>query len=236
MGLAASVGLAGWANAVDISPAQGAAPSQAVSPDFLLNAATLDVVAIIEQDRDFQAGRPMKAAPLIETRILPLFDFVRMTRMAVARNWRLASPAQQTALTSEFKTLLVRSYSTALSAYRDPVIEFQPLRTALDATEVTVRSNVKQAGRERMAIDYDMEKTPAGWKVYDIKVGGVSLVTTYREAFFEQVRDGGVDGLIRSLSDQNRPRDPSPQSFKDRSFERLRLTWVLLQGVWRGGE
>jgi phospholipid transport system substrate-binding protein len=178
--------------------------AQAVAPDVLLNAVTSEVIAIIRQDKDIQAGDPAKVADLVETRILPLFDFTRMTRIAVARNWRLATPEQQKALTLEFKTLLVRTYSTALSSYRDQVIEYKPLRVAPDATEVTVRSDVQQSGAERLTIDYDMEKTPAGWKVYDIKIAGVSLVTTYRGTFAGKVRDGGIEGLIKSLSDKNR--------------------------------
>jgi phospholipid transport system substrate-binding protein len=178
--------------------------AQDVAPDVLLKAVTSEVIAIIRQDKDIQAGDPAKVADLVETRILPLFDFTRMTRIAVARNWRLATSEQQEALTLEFKTLLVRTYSTALSSYRDQVIEYKPLRLAPDATEVTVKSDVQQSGAERLTIDYDMEKTPAGWKVYDIKIAGVSLVTTYRGTFAGKVRDGGIDGLIKSLSDRNR--------------------------------
>jgi len=178
--------------------------AQAVAPDVLLNAVTSEVIAIIRQDKDIQAGDPAKVADLVETKILPLFDFTRMTQIAVARNWRLATPEQQKALTLEFKTLLVRTYSTALSSYRDQVIEYKPLRVAPDATEVTVKSDVQQSGAERLTIDYDMEKTPAGWKVYDIKIAGVSLVTTYRGTFASKVRDGGIEGLIKSLSDKNR--------------------------------
>ena len=181
--------------------------AQEVAPDVMLNAVTLEVIAIIKQDADFQAGRPMKVTHLVETKILPLFDFARMTRVAVARNWRLASPEQQTTLTAEFETLLVRSYSAALSSYRDQVIQFKRLRIEPGDTEVTVRSDVTEPGRERTTIDYDMEKTPAGWKVYDVKIGGVSLVTTYRQTFAEKIRDGGVDGLIKSLSDKNRQKD-----------------------------
>ena len=152
--------------------------AQDVAPDVLLKAVTSEVIAIIRQDPDIQAGNPAKVAELVETRILPLFDFTRMTQIAVARNWRLATPEQQKALTAEFKTLLVRTYSIALSSYRDQVIEYKPLRAAPGATEVTVKSDVKQPGKERMTIDYDMEKTPAGWKVYDIKIAGISLVTS----------------------------------------------------------
>lgn len=175
-----------------------------VAPDVLLKAVTSEVIAIIRRDKDIQAGDPAKVADLVETRVLPLFDFTRMTRIAVARNWRLATPEQQEALTLEFKTLLVRTYSTALSSYRDQVIEYKPLRLTPDATEVTVRSDVRQSGKERMTVDYDMEKTPAGWKVYDVKIAGVSLVTTYRDTFAGKVRDSGIQGLIKSLSDKNR--------------------------------
>jgi phospholipid transport system substrate-binding protein len=174
------------------------------APDVMLKAVTAEVLAIIREDKDIQAGDPAKVAELVETRILPFFDFTRMTQLAVGRNWRLAAPEQQKALTLEFKTLLVRTYSTALSAYRDQAIEYKPLRAAPDAAEVTVKSEVRQAGGQRMTIDYEMEKSPAGWKVYDIKVAGVSLVTTYRGTFASLVRDGGIEGLIKSLSDKNR--------------------------------
>ncbi len=178
--------------------------AQDVAPDALLNSITTEVIAIIKEDAAIRAGNTAKVAVLVETRILPHFDFTRMTQLAVARNWRAASPEQQLALTAEFKTLLVRTYSTALSSYRDQVIEYRPLRAAPDATEVKVRSDVRQPGRERLSIDYDMEKTPAGWKVYDIHIAGVSLVTTYRETFASRVRDGGIESLIKSLSDKNR--------------------------------
>ena len=163
-----------------------------VAPDVLLNAVTVEVVAIIKQDKDVQAGNPSKVADLVETRILPLFDFARMTQVAVARNWRVATPQQQKSLIAEFKTLLVRTYSTALSNYRDQVIEFKRLRTAPGDTEVMVRSVMKQPGMDPLNMDYDMERTATGWKVYDIKIDGVSLIANYRETFAARVRDGGV--------------------------------------------
>jgi phospholipid transport system substrate-binding protein len=178
--------------------------AQDVAPDVLLKTVTSEVIAIISQDADIQAGNPAKVAELVETRILPHFDFSRMTQSAVARNWLLATPEQQQALITEFKTLLVRTYSTALSGYRDQVIEYKPLRAEPGATDVTVRSDMRQPGRERLNIDYDMEKTAAGWKVYDIKIAGVSLVTTYRGTFAGKVRDGGIEGLIKLLWDKNR--------------------------------
>ena len=178
--------------------------AQDVAPDVLLKAVTLEVIAIIRQDQDIQAGNAAKVADLVETRILPLFDFTRMTQLAAGRNWNLATHEQQQVLTTEFKTLLVRTYSAVLSSYRDQVIEYKPLRAAPGATEVTVKSDVKQPAKERMTIHYDMEKTPLGWKVYDIRIAGVSLITAYRETFAGKVRESGVDGLIKSLADKNR--------------------------------
>lgn len=178
--------------------------AQDVAPDMLLKQVTSEVIAIISQDKDIQAGNVAKVADLVETRILPHFDFRRMTQIAMARNWSVATPDQQASLTAEFKALLVRTYSAALSGYRDQVIDYKPLRAPAGATEVTVKSDVKHSGRERMTIDYDMAKSPDGWKVYDIKIAGVSLVTTYRDTFAGRVRDEGIQGLIKSLSDKNR--------------------------------
>jgi len=181
------------------------AQAQEPAPDVLVKSITGEVVAVLKQDRDIQAGNPKKIEELIEAKVLPHFNFTRMTRIAMARNWRLATPEQQKDLTGEFRTLLVRTYSTALSNYRDQVIDYKPLRAKPEDVEVTVRSEVKQSGSSQpVAIDYEMEKTPNGWKVYDVKVGGVSLVTTYRDTFTSEVKERGVDGLIKSLAAKNR--------------------------------
>jgi len=181
------------------------AQAQEPAPDVLVKSITEEVVAVLKQDKDIQAGNPKKIEELIEAKVLPHFNFTRMTRIAMARNWRLATPEQQKELTGEFKTLLVRTYSTALSNYRDQVIDYKPLRAKPEDVEVTVRSEVKQSGSSQpVAIDYEMEKTPNGWKVYDVKVGGVSLVTTYRDTFTSEVKEHGVDGLIKSLAAKNR--------------------------------
>ena len=181
------------------------AQAQQLAPDVLVKSITEEVVAILKKDKDIQAGDSKKAAELIETKIVPHFDFIRMTRIAMGRNWRIASPEQQKELAGEFKTLLVRTYSTALSNYRDQQIDYKPLRAKPEDSEVTVRSDVKQSGSSQpVSIDYEMENTSNGWKVYDVKVGGVSLVTTYRDTFASEVRDRGVDGLIKSLTAKNR--------------------------------
>lgn len=204
--------------------------AQDIAPDALLKAVTLEVVAIIRQDKDIQAGNPTKVADLVETKILPFFDFTRMTQTAMARNWRLATPEQQKALTTEFKTLLVRTYSTALSSYSGQVFEFKRLRAASGDTEVTVKSVMKQPGTEPLTMDYDMEKLAAGWKVYDIKIDGVSLITTYRETFAGKVRDGGVDGLIKSLSDKNRQGDVRFRSSQAENFYVMAFVQSFLKG------
>jgi phospholipid transport system substrate-binding protein len=183
----------------------GFAQAQDVAPDALVRNITQDVVTVLKQDKDIQAGDPKKVAALIDTKVLPHFNFTRMTRLTMGRNWRSASPEQQKELISEFRTLLVRTYSTALSSYRDQQIDFKPLRAKPEDTEVTVRTEVKPSGSSQpVSIDYEMEKTPGGWKVYDVKVGGVSLVTTYRETFASEVKERGVDGLIKSLAAKNR--------------------------------
>jgi phospholipid transport system substrate-binding protein len=204
--------------------------AQDVAPDALLKAVTLEVISIIRQDKDIQAGNSTKVAAVVETKILPLFDFTRMTQLAVARNWRLATPEQQKALTTEFKTLLVRTYSTALSSYRDQAIDFKPLRAAPGDTEVTVRSMVKQPGMEALNMDYDMEKIATGWKVYDIKIDGISLITTYRETFAGKVREGGVDGLIKSLADKNRQGDTRTRVHQTENSYFPAIVQIVLQG------
>jgi phospholipid transport system substrate-binding protein len=200
-------------------------------PDAMLNAVAVEVMSILSHDRNHQAGSASRVSGLVETKILPLFDFPRMTQTALARNWRLASAEQQAMLIEEFKTLLVRTYSVALSNYRDRAIEFKRMRTSAGDTEVRVKSWVKQPERELVAMDYDMEKTPAGWKIYDIKVGGVSLIATYRDTFADAVRDKGVDGLINSLSDKNRQDGSGDKASKTSLQDQSRIMFAMLQSA-----
>ena len=171
-------------------------------PDTLMSALTSDVMATLRQDR--AAGRATDLARLVEERIVPVFDFPRMTSIALARNWRLADGEQQAALVTQFKTLLVRTYSQALVEFRDQTIDYKPLRAAAGDTEVTVRSALRRPGVEPLTIDYEMADGLAGWKVYDVKLAGVSLVLAYRESFATVVRTSGIDGLIKELADKNR--------------------------------
>ncbi len=189
-----------------------AVSAQDLAPDAQVKKITNEVIEIIKQDKDIQAGNQKKINELVDANVLPHFNFSRMTALAVGRNWPKANAEQQKILVGEFRALLVRSYSGALSTYKNEVIEFKPLRAAAGDTDVTVKTQVKKPGTESVSIDYSMEKTPAGWKVYDVVVGGVSLVTNYRETFNAEIRDGGVDGLIKSLAGKNRALEPQSSS------------------------
>ena len=179
------------------------------APDALVKRVTDEVLAIMRSDEDSHSGGTRRAAELAEATVLPHFDFVRMTRLAVGRNWRQASDAQKEALTREFRALLVRTYSRSLSVYRDQAIQVTPLALAPAATETTVRTVVIQQGAPPIPIDYSMERGPDGWKVYDVAIDGVSLVISYRDNFDQQVRSGGIDGLLGTLQDRNRPAEPA---------------------------
>ena len=180
------------------------AVAQEPAPDALMKQISAEVVASIREDKAIQTGDAARIGALVEAKILPHFDFRRTTQIAMGPHWRRATPQQQEILTREFRTLLVRTYSGALSGYRDQVIEFKPLRIAPGDTEVTVRSVVKQSGAEPVVIEYDMAKTASGWKVFDVRIAGISLAATYRSAFADEVRNNGVDGLIALLSSKNR--------------------------------
>ncbi len=174
------------------------------APDALVKRVTQDVVATIKADPRIQAGDPARIREVIEVKLLPHFDFERMTALAMGRNWNRATPEQKKQLVDQFRTLLVRTYSGSLSQYRDQVIEVKPLRAEAGASDVVVRTEVVRQGQAPVQIDYGMERIGAEWKAYDVIVGGVSLVTNYRDEFNEQVRSGGVEGLLKALADKNK--------------------------------
>lgn len=174
------------------------------APDVLIKNVTSEVLEIVRKDKDIQSGNYKKAIELVEAKVLPNFNFTRMTALAMARDWRNATPVQQKTLTDEFHTLLVRTYSKALSEYRSQTIEFKPFKMNAADSDVKVRTQINQGGGAKpISLDYYLEKGAAGWKVYDIEVGGISLVTNYREFFATEVRNGGIDGLIKALQAKN---------------------------------
>ncbi len=195
-------GRAAWLFAALIAAALPAWAQEA--PDAMVKRVSTDVLATIKGDPVIQAGNEARIREIIEVKLLPHFDFLRMTALAMGKNWRAATPEQQKRLADEFKTLLVRTYSTALNKYRDETIDFKPLRMNPGDTDVIVRTQVMRQGGQPVQIDYSLEKKADTWKAYDVVIGGVSLVTNYRDEFNQQVQSGGVDGLIKSLSDRNK--------------------------------
>lgn len=180
------------------------AVAQDVPPDTLVKNVTLEVVDLIVKDKDIKAGSRAKLVAVIEAKVLPHFNFTAMTALAMGQNWTKASAEQKKELTEEFRTLLVRTYASALAAYSEQKLDFRPLRAKATDTDVTVNVRVLQPGAQPVTLDYSMEKTANGWKVYDVTVGGVSLVANYRTEFANTVRASGVDGLIKDLRAKNK--------------------------------
>ena len=180
------------------------AQAQMLAPDALAKSVTEDVLAVIRADKDIQSGNQKKVLELVEAKVLPHFSFPHMTQLAMGRNWRAANPEQQKKLVVEFRTLLVRTYTTAFTQYKNQTVEYKPPRMAAGDTDVVVQSLIKQNSGPPIAVDYSMEKTDSGWKVYNMKIEGISLVENYRNTFNTEVQKNGIDGLIATLADKNR--------------------------------
>ena len=178
------------------------------APDAMIRKVTDDVLNIVRQDKDIRSGNTKKAIELVEAKVLPNFNFQRMTALAMGRDWNKASPEQKTRLSEEFKTLLVRTYSNALTSYRDQTLRYKPLKMQAGDTDVVVKTEVVQPGAKPIQLDYSLEKQGNDWKVYDVIVAGVSLVSNYRDTFNQEVRANGVDGLIDMLAKKNNQMDP----------------------------
>ena len=178
--------------------------AEMVAPDALAKSVTDEVLAIVRADKDIQSGNKKKVLDLVETKVVPHFNFAHMAQLAMGKNWRQASAEQQKALTGEFRTLLVRTYTAAFTQYKNQTVEYRPLQFAPGDTDVVVKSLIKQPSGQPVAIDYGMEKTDKGWKVYNVKIEGISLVENYRNTFNSEVQRNGVDGLIRSLAEKNK--------------------------------
>jgi phospholipid transport system substrate-binding protein len=180
------------------------AVAAAEAPDALVKRISEEVLNTAKADKSIQVGNISSIVALVEEKILPYVDFERMTALAAGRYWRQATPEQQKQLLTEFRSLLIYTYSGALSQVRDQKIEYKPLRADPANTEVEVRSQVIQSRGEPIQLSYRLEKLATGWKLYDINVMGAWLVETYRGTFNSEITKGGIDGLIKSLSDKNR--------------------------------
>lgn len=179
------------------------AQAEVIAPDALIRTTVDEVLVIVKQDKDIQAGNQKKILELVDAKVLPHFDFTRMTRLAVGKSWRTATAEQQQALVAEFRNMLVRTYTKAFTVYRDQTVEVKPFKMAADATEVTVKTSVNKPGAQPIPVDYEMEKTADGWKAFDFSIEGVSMVTSYRGTFTSEIQEKGIDGLIKTLSDRN---------------------------------
>lgn len=174
------------------------------APDLLVKRISQDVLESAKADKEIQGGNRKRVLELVEAKILPHVDFQRMTSLAAGRYWREATPEQQKQLTAEFRNLLIFTYSGAISQVKDQKVEFKPLRAQPSDTEVEVRSQVVQARGEPIQLNYRLEKQAAGWKIYDINVLGAWLVETYKGNFAAEIGKGGIDGLIKALTEKNR--------------------------------
>lgn len=175
-----------------------------IRPDTLVEETAQEVLAIIKRDKDIQSGNKAKILNLVKSKILPHFNFTRMTRLAMGKNWSKASPQQKKKLEVEFRTLLVRTYYKALAVYSDHTIKVSPVKNMAGKTDATVKTEIIQSHGQPVSIDYSMEKINRAWKVYDITVAGISLVINYRGSFNSKIRSGGVEGLLKALNKKNR--------------------------------
>ena len=173
------------------------------APDVLIRTLSTDVLARIKADAAMQAGDMAKISALVDQTIMPYVNFQRMTASAVGRPWRTATPAQQKQIQDEFKTLLLRTYAGALSQVRNQTVDVKRLRAAPTDKEVTVKSELKSSGNSPVSLDYRLEKTAEGWRVYDMNVMGVWLIETYRADFGSVINAGGIDSLISKLQERN---------------------------------
>ncbi|NDI84702.1 MlaC/ttg2D family ABC transporter substrate-binding protein [Undibacterium crateris] len=174
------------------------------APDQLVKRLSQEILDLAKNDKEIQAGNQKRVYDMVENKILPYIDFPRMTSLAAGKSWREATPEQQKQLTNEFRTLLVFTYSGAISQIKDQRMEFKPLRAAPEDTEVEVRSQVIQSRGEPIQLNYRLEKLPTGWKIYDINVLGAWLVETYKGSFSAEISKSGIDGLIKTLVEKNK--------------------------------
>ena len=175
-----------------------------VAPDVLVKQTADEVLTIIKNDKEIQAGNKQQLYALVEAKILPNFDFDRVCRMVLGKSWRSATPEQQAIFQKEFRSLLLRTYASALGKYKDQIIEYKPLRMEVDAKNVSVKTQILQPGGQPVAVDYDLIKSENGWKVYDIVIESVSLVTNYRSQFSNEIRLNGLDSLNKKLEEKNK--------------------------------
>ena len=193
-----------WLSAAVLTVACVSVQAQGLkAPDVLIKEVSTDVIDAVKADKSIQAGDVQKVIALVDAKVLPYFNFQRMTALAVGKNWRQATPEQQKALQNEFKTLLVRTYAGALAQVKDQTVQLKPMRSTPEDNEVVVRTEVRGKG-DPIQLDYRLEKGTESWKIYDVNVLGVWLVENYRNSFAQEISAGGIDGLITKLAERNK--------------------------------
>lgn len=181
----------------------GAAHAEMIAPDVLIKDTAQEVIAIVKQDSGNKADTNKKILALVDAKVLPNFDFIHMTQLAVGKYWKQATPEQQKALVAEFRNMLVRTYTNAFTMYRDQKVEVKPLKMGAADKEVIVNTRIIKSGGQPTTVDYKMAKMADGWKVYDVVIEAVSMVTNYRGQFSTTIQNSGIDALIKELSGMN---------------------------------
>ncbi len=174
-----------------------------VAPDAMIQNTVDEVLSVVKQDKELQAGNKVKLLALVDAKVLPHFNFQRMTQLSVGKYWRRASDEQKKALVKEFRSMLVRTYTKAFTGYRDQLITVRPAKMVAGDTEVTIRTSITKPGAPAVSVNYELEKSGDSWKVFDLSIEGAGLVQTYRSTFAKEIEDHGIDGLISSLSGKN---------------------------------
>lgn len=199
-------GAAAW-----LCSALSAQAGEVQPPDELIRVTVKEVLDVVRADKDLRAGNQKKLLELVDAKILPHFNFERMTKLAVGKAWKTATPEQKQVLVTEFRTMLVRTYTKAFTSYKDQTVEVKTAKVPEDAKEFTIKTAVNKPGGQPVLVDYEMEKTADGWKVFDVTIEGVSLVATNRSSFGEKVQQAGLEGLIDSLVAMNRDAASTPR-------------------------
>ncbi|HCI12986.1 MAG TPA: hypothetical protein DFK12_03260 [Gallionellaceae bacterium] len=191
------------------------ARAEPVKPDVLIKNIAHDVLAVVKQEGGDPAGNRERLLAMVDTKVLPHFDFVRMTRLATGKNWRRATPTQKQTLVTEFRNLLVNTYTNAFARYQNQTVEVMPVETHADVDEVTVKTLILKPDEQRITVDYELKRTPDGWKVFDFTVEGVSLIVVYRSVFTREVKQGGIERLIKTLAEKNAANNAAHQRMEN---------------------
>jgi phospholipid transport system substrate-binding protein len=192
-----------------------AARAELVEPDVLIKNIAQDVLTVVKQEGGDPAGNRERLLAMVDIKVLPHFDFVRMTRLATGKNWRRATPTQKQTLVTEFRNLLVNTYTNAFARYQDQTVEVMPVETHADVDEVTVKTLILKPDEQRITVDYELKRTPDGWKVFDFTVEGVSLIVVYRSVFTREVKQGGIERLIKTLAEKNAANNAAHQRMEN---------------------